>query len=100
MLNYLLSVHGAFVCVSGVLGIIYPRIYILAFSDEADIFAMHLITRMYSSCILGQAGILYAAMKSTEVNVRRLICKAYAVLFTCTSLCIFLSILSADGVGK
>eukprot|EP00929_Paragymnodinium_shiwhaense_P109809 TRINITY_DN76349_c0_g1_i1.p1 TRINITY_DN76349_c0_g1~~TRINITY_DN76349_c0_g1_i1.p1 ORF type:complete len:162 (-),score=18.90 TRINITY_DN76349_c0_g1_i1:440-925(-) len=87
--------HGSFCALSGTLGIIYPRIYLLAFSDKADVFAFSLVVRLYSCLIAGQVGLLYVLKTLADKQMRRLACRTYTFIFTTTALSIFLSIPAA-----
>eukprot|EP00929_Paragymnodinium_shiwhaense_P047641 TRINITY_DN24157_c0_g1_i2.p1 TRINITY_DN24157_c0_g1~~TRINITY_DN24157_c0_g1_i2.p1 ORF type:complete len:182 (+),score=5.67 TRINITY_DN24157_c0_g1_i2:71-547(+) len=92
--------HGAFCLVAGALGIVYPRVYLLAFSKEADVFAFMLTVRLYSCLIAGQVGVLYALTAFADRLVRRVACIAYAFIFASSSLAIFWTISSYDAPHK
>merc|ERR1719375_124794 len=92
LLDLLMLAHGSFVVFSGGLGLIYPRAYIVAFSKEAESFAFYLVVRLYSSLILGQAGILYALTSYASPATKRWAARAYTFIFSVSAACIFVSI--------
>eukprot|EP00747_Dinoflagellata_sp_TGD_P186885 gnl/TRDRNA2_/TRDRNA2_44246_c0_seq1.p2 gnl/TRDRNA2_/TRDRNA2_44246_c0~~gnl/TRDRNA2_/TRDRNA2_44246_c0_seq1.p2 ORF type:complete len:145 (+),score=15.54 gnl/TRDRNA2_/TRDRNA2_44246_c0_seq1:47-481(+) len=92
LLDLLFISHGCFVVVAGGLGLVYPQVYIHAFSKEADNFAFLLVVRLYSALILGQAVLLYGLKTAAQFHMRRTAARAYTAIFALHALSIFISI--------